>query len=140
MFNHKSKIEIRFSDIDAFHHVNNATYLTYYEQARIAYFNEIVGWEYDWSKTGVILAKAVVEFRVPVDFKDDIIIYTRCCRIGTKSFDLQYRMMKVSGEEEMLVSEASTIMVAYNYELNQSIEIPESWKELIRRFEVNQSL
>ena len=40
-FKHKTKIIVRFSDLDAMQHVNNATYLTYLEEARIDYFNTL---------------------------------------------------------------------------------------------------
>ena len=54
------KIEIRFSDCDRYKHVNNAVYLTYFEQARIHYFGEILGENWDWTKNGVILKKHFV--------------------------------------------------------------------------------
>ncbi len=135
MFRHKSKIEIRFSDIDAFDHVNNAHYLTYIEQARIQYFNEIVGWDYNWSKRGIILAKATVDFIRPVLLTDKVYVYTRCNRIGNKSFDLQYRIVKIEEEKEILLSDATTVMVAYDYELQKSIEVPKEWKDLMNVYE-----
>ena len=42
-FKHRTKLDIRFVDIDAFGHVNNAHYLTYFEQARVRYFDDIMG-------------------------------------------------------------------------------------------------
>jgi len=135
MFRHKSKVNIRFSDLDAFNHVNNACYLTYIEQARIAYFSDIVGWNYDWSKKGIILAKATVEFIFPIHLADQVLVYTRCNRMGTKSFDLQYRMVKMENEKEILLSDASTVMVAFDYDLQKSIEVPPEWKDLIKVYE-----
>ena len=44
-FKHSMRPEIRFVDIDAFGHVNNAHYLTYFEQARVKYFDDVVGWK-----------------------------------------------------------------------------------------------
>ncbi len=136
MFRHKYKPSIRFSDIDAFDHVNNARYLTYFEEARIAYFREIVGWNYDWSKKGIILAKAVVDYIVPVRFNDDVSIYTRCSRLGSKSFDLQYKLVRTDGNHEILLSDASTVMVAFDYDEQKTIEIPAEWKDLIRVYEL----
>ena len=46
-------------------------------------------------------------------------------RIGTKSFDLEYVMR--AGER--VVAEAKTVLVAYDYDRAQSVEIPEAWKE-----------
>src|ERR1051326_5853842 len=86
-FRHKTKMEIRFVDVDAFGHVNNANYLTYFEQARVSYFDEVAGWDYDWSRQGIILARAEVNYVLPANFRDEVYVYTRCSRIGTKSFD-----------------------------------------------------
>ncbi len=48
-YKYKTPIPIRFSDMDAFGHVNNAIYLTYFEIARSNYWRDIIGW--DWNET-----------------------------------------------------------------------------------------
>ncbi|REJ84845.1 MAG: acyl-CoA thioesterase [Bacteroidetes bacterium] len=135
IFRHKSKIEIRFADIDAFNHVNNARYLTYFEQARIEYFNEIIGWNYDWSKQGIILARAEIDFIVPVNLNDEVYVHTRCSRLGKKSFDLEYKMTRKDANSEITVCSGKTVMVAFDYEMQKSIEIPDDWKKIIRSHE-----
>ena len=45
-------VEVRFADLDALGHLNNAKYLTYAEQARILYVRQICGWDGDWRKLG----------------------------------------------------------------------------------------
>lgn len=127
--------EIRFVDIDAFGHVNNAHYLTYFEQARVKYFDDIVGWKYDWSKQGIILARAEINFVVPVLFRDEVIIMTRCSRLGNKSFDMEYRLVKTENGNEVLLADGKTVMVAFDYQLNQSIPIPELWKQVLIDYE-----
>ena len=42
-FSHTASIEVRFADTDAMGHVNNATYLTYCEIARIKYWTDVTG-------------------------------------------------------------------------------------------------
>jgi len=135
MFKHKTSIEIRFVDLDAFGHVNNANYLSYFENARVKYFDEIVGWKYDWSKQGIILARAEINFVSPVHFRDNVFIQVRCSRIGTKSFDLEYKMIKIENGKEQLMADGISIMVTYDYEKNKSIEVPKEWKEAILKFE-----
>lgn len=134
-FTHSSPVYIRFNDIDAFGHVNNAVYLTYVEQARVHYFNEIVGWEWDWSKDGIILAKAEIDYLQPVTFRDDIRIRTRCARIGTKSMDIEYQIVKIHEGNEILMATANTVVVAYDYETKKTIPVPEAWKAAISRYE-----
>ncbi len=128
---HICKVTIRFSDLDMFQHVNNAVYLTYFEEARVDFFDKIVDYGYDWSKEGVILARIKVDFTQPVHFKDEIFIRTKCCRIGTKSFDLAYEMFKFHEEKEILLSSAISVMVMFNYDQKISIEIPSAWKNAL---------
>ena len=134
-FKHSTSVEIRFVDVDAFGHVNNAHYLTYIEQARVKYFDDIVNWNYDWSKRGIILARAEINYSVPALFRDEIMILTRCSRIGTKSFDLEYRMIKTVDGKEVLLADAKTVMVAFDYTLNHSIPVPGEWRDAINKFE-----
>jgi acyl-CoA thioester hydrolase len=136
-FKHKTPIEVRFADVDAFGHVNNAKYLTYFEQARVKYFNDIVDWTYDWSKEGIILAKADIDFIKPIHFRDEIIVFTRCSRLGNKSFDLQYQIMSYKNGGEILMSDCTTVMVAFDYVKKKSITVPEEWKQVLRKYEGN---
>jgi len=134
-FKHSMRPEIRFVDVDVFGHVNNAHYLTYFEQARVKYFDDIVGWKYDWSKQGIILARVEINYVVPALFRDEVVIMTRCSRIGNKSFDLEYRMVKSENGKEVLLADGMTVMVAFDYITNQSIPIPEEWKKLLLQYE-----
>ena len=128
-------MEIRFIDVDAFGHANNAHYLTYFEQARVKYFDDIMGWKYDWSRQGIILARAEINYKEPVLFRDDLFIMTHCSRIGKKSFDLDYLVIKKSNEQEIVLAEGKTVMVAYDYDAGESIAVPEKWIGAIKKFE-----
>ena len=135
MKKHISKIEIRFADIDAFGHVNNAVHLTYFEQARVSYFNEVLGWDYDWSKEGVIVARSEVDYILPIHFRDSLSVYTWCNRIGTKSFDISYQVIKTDDAgKESLMAAGVTVMVSFDYKNRKSIEVPESWKAQLKKF------
>ena len=135
IFKHKTPIEIRFADVDAFGHVNNARFLTYIEMARVKYFDEIVDWGYDWSKEGIILARAEVDYVQPILFKDELFVYTRCSRLGRKSFDLEYQLVVFKEGKEILKADACTVMVAFDYRNHQSIEVPAGWREAIVKYE-----
>ena len=51
-----ARIFVRLTDLDILGHVNNAIYLTYFEMARMHYFAEMVGTEWNWMEEGVVLA------------------------------------------------------------------------------------
>ena len=134
-FVHITPIQLRFFDMDAFGHINNARYLTYFEEARIKYLDDLIDWTYGWSKTGIIMARAEVDFIMPVHFKDEVKIQTCCSRIGTKSFTLDYRLIKVAEEKEVLLASATSVVVMFDYTSNKSIPVDENWKKAIRAFE-----
>jgi len=121
--------------MDSFGHINNANYLTYIEEARIKYFDEVIKYKYDWSKNGIILAHAELDFKVPGHFRNNVVINTRCTAIGTKSIAHEYEIIKQTGEEVITIASAKTIVVMFNYEKNVSIPVPEEWKKAIRDFE-----
>ncbi len=135
MFRHSSPVHFRFSDMDSFGHLNNANYLTYFEEARIHYYNDLVNWKYDWSKRGIILARAEVDFIVPGHFRDRAVIFTRTSKIGSKSITNEYQMVKQSGSEEIVLAKAITVAVFYNYETLTSANVPDDWRKAIVEFE-----
>jgi acyl-CoA thioester hydrolase len=137
-FRHVTPIQIRFNDIDAMNHLNNAVYLTYFELARIQYFDKVLQNNWKDIHIGLILAKAEINYKKPVFFSDHIEIYVRCQRVGTKSFDLEYEMVKTfDNGEKQIAATGVTIQVAFNYETQQSVLIPEVWRKYLSAFEQN---
>ncbi|MCD6067706.1 MAG: thioesterase [Bacteroidetes bacterium] len=135
-FKHQFPIQLRFIDIDKLGHVNNAVYHSYFEMARVAYFDDLLGDRVDWKAKGMILAKALVDFKIPVRLSDKITCYTKVSRIGTKSFDLSNLLVKAGPEgQELIAAEAVYTIVCMNYETQQTIVIPDNWLEAIRAFE-----
>src|SRR3954463_10898507 len=78
-------VEVRFADIDMFHHVNNAKYLTYIESARVAYYTQVSGVE-NPREFGMTVASAKVDFIKPIFFGQSVDVFTRTSRIGNKSW------------------------------------------------------
>ena len=134
-FKHFIDLSARFVDMDSFGHINNANFLTYLEEARIKYLDDIIRWKYNWSKEAIILARAEIDFKIPAQYIDQIKIYTRCTKLGNKSFTLEYKIIKTENGSEILLASAVTVLVMYNYEINSSIQVPEEWKTAISEFE-----
>ena len=116
-------------------HVNNANHITYFEIARVKYFNDVVGEEVDWSRQGIILAKIQIEYKEPVLFRDDLFVYTTCSRIGTKSFDFSYSIVKIKDGKEIELSKGFSVQVCYDYAEKRTINMPEGWKRKVEQFE-----
>lgn len=127
---HKTPIQIRFKDVDRLGHVNNANHITYFELGRVEYFNSLMGdIQIDWDSESLILAKIEMEYKQPILLDDKIFVYTWISRIGSKSFDMSCSIIKVINGEEVETAKGLAIIVCFNYKTNQSILIPEAWKE-----------
>jgi acyl-CoA thioester hydrolase len=111
---------VRFRDVDAMGHVNNAVFATYLEQARIAYLSPNGAQVED-----MILARLEIDFRSPAELGETIEIAVTPTRVGTKSFDLEY----VVSSTGRVLAKAKTVLVAYDYATARSVELPDEWKE-----------
>ncbi|MDJ1499351.1 thioesterase family protein [Xanthocytophaga agilis] len=128
-FRFRWKIQMRWSDMDEMKHVNNAVYLTYFEEARLRYLHETLQIPYRDVDTRVIIARNTVDYILPLFFLDEPYLYIRCTHIGTKSFELEQVIVNEKDGQKKLIAKGGTVMVTYNYKLNQSVAIPDSWRE-----------
>ena len=127
-------IEVRYGDLDPQGHVNNAKYLTYFEQARINYIVHLGLWKStSFADIGVILAEARLTFRLPVLFAQQTKVGVRVTRLGNKSLDMEYCLEDCASGQEL--ANGSSVMVTYDYRSNQTIPIPAAWRAAISAFE-----
>lgn len=126
------EIPVRFRDVDGMGHVNNAVFSTYLETARIHYWERLDPEvrDGDLSRVTMILARAEIDFRDQISYGETVRVLARCPRIGTKSFDLEYRIE--SADSARLYAEARTVQVAYDYRERRTAPVSE---ELRRRIE-----
>jgi acyl-CoA thioester hydrolase len=129
----KMKLEIRWSDMDQLGHVNNAKYLTYFEQARIEYLHEVCQW--DWAETGAILANAYVDYHRPVVYPAPTYVYVRVSKMGNKSFELNYMIVSQIGGKEKVMTTGYTTLVVFDYHTNTSVPIPDFIRQQIEAYE-----
>ena len=120
----KLPISIRFSDIDAVGHVNNATYLTYFEDARLHYWKDAIGW--DFQKCGIIVGRSEINYLKQVTLFDKINCYVRVVRIGNSSFDVMHVLSKETATGEEICTTGKTVCICYDYSAKKSIPIPEA--------------
>ncbi len=103
----------RYRDGDAFGHVNNAVYLSYLEEARNGWLSEL-GLVRGIGDITMILARVEIDYRAQIEIGQAIEVGVRCARVGTKSFELEYRLEVVG----RAAAEARTVLVAFDYERN----------------------
>lgn len=130
-FKHVMPIQIRFSDVDLYGHMNNNAYFSLYDLAKTSYFRDVFGDE-NWSKFAVVVANINADFLAPVFFSDELYIETTV-EHGNKSITLLQRAVnKASG---VLKCQCRTIMVGYDVATKEPIAIPASYKKAICDYE-----
>ena len=123
--------EVAFRDLDVFGHVNNAVYLTYLENARIAYLREVLGLD-SVDDLLVIVANVNIDFRSRASLGETLEIGARTSRIGTKSFDLDHEIRGPAGRS---VAAATTTLVTFDYRGDATMPVPDLWRERIEAYE-----
>ncbi len=129
-FHYYYPLEIRYADLDPQGHVNNARFLTYFEQARVNYLICLGLFTKDQSflEIGIILAEAQVTYKAPVYFGTPARVGVRVSRIGNKSLAMEYTLVDENDRE---YASGSTTLVTYDYKLHQTIPVPQEWREKI---------
>jgi acyl-CoA thioester hydrolase len=117
----QSKQYVRWGDLDAFGHVNNATYLVYAQEARFA-----------WSKMiEMVVARAEVDFLAPIyqgDIYLDIEIWVN--KIGTSSFGVTYEIK--NGDE--LVAVVKSVQVTVSMETKKSRPLNDAERDFLNKY------
>jgi acyl-CoA thioester hydrolase len=105
---HEKRIEIRWRDLDAYNHVNNAVYLTYLEEARDEWLERSLGDQ--GSAWGYVLARVAIDFRRELTEDDDEVVAScALARLGSSSVTTREELRTVGGE---LAAEAEAVLVA----------------------------
>ncbi len=115
-------VEVRFRDLDALGHVNNAVFLSYLESARIAWWLH-VNRRSDLRGMDMILARVEIDYRSPVAFGESLEVGVRCASIGRSSFVLESALTEPRSGR--LVAEARKVLVHYDYAAGRSTPVPE---------------
>jgi acyl-CoA thioester hydrolase len=80
---HRTDIQVRFGDTDALGHVNNASFASFAELARLDFLTRFGG-----SVRSLILASLYIDFRRQVAFTDEVYVETVVEKLGTSSVTL----------------------------------------------------
>ena len=132
LFRFSTTLEIRWRDLDALGHVNNAVYFTYLEQARVHYLRELGLVPSDPSAIGMILAETSCQFKSPLELGEQVTIYMRVSELRNSSFIVEYRL---EGGDGRLAATARSAQVCYDYQNQRSIPISDQWREIIIAYE-----
>ena len=140
-FAHRHEVEVRLADTDAMGHVNNARYLTYVEIARVAYYERVTGKALPigvhGAEEGMILAEIRMTYRSPAFYGETVTVETRVERIGGSSFAMAHRISAPESRygPARLIAVADSVLVAYDYQEERPIPVPDEWRSAMEAFE-----
>jgi acyl-CoA thioester hydrolase len=132
-FRQVTPIHVRFRDLDAFGHVNNATTLTYVESARVHYLIElgIRPEQANWQNTAFIMAHISCDYKKPIFYGQNVEVGSRITKIGRSSLRMEQRV-EADGK---LAADVVAILVHYDYPSGQSVIISPEMRAKIAAFE-----
>ncbi len=133
-------IHVRWRDLDALGHVNNAVYLTYFELARFEYIRALSGRDVDIDRVSLlprdfqfILAETHIRYRSPALLTDRLELSLHVSSVGRKSFVFEYRLVDtISGR---LRAEGCSTQVWYDYATQASLPVPEEAMAAMERLQ-----
>lgn len=131
-FRHTLPIQLRFTDIDKYGHVNNTVYFTYYDLGKTDYFATVYP-TLNTEKYGVVVVHIEANFLSQILPTGDIAVQTAVTKLGNKSLTLVQQVIDTKTKEVKCV--CKSILVAFDLEKHDSMEIPEDWKEAISAYE-----
>ena len=126
---HEKRVEIRWSDVDAYMHVNNAVYATYLEECRDEWVDRVLAdagdsWDF-------VLARVAIDFRRELRLEDEeVVVSCELERIGNSSVTLSEQIRTRDGE---LSAEAEAVLVARDRELGRSRPLTQVEREAFER-------
>lgn len=125
-------LQTRFADSDATGHLNNASYLVYFELARAEYFGKVHG-ALNVKGRGFILGEVYCRFVSQGYFGDKLVIEIGISGVGRSSFRQAYRV--VNDKTGTLVAEGWSTTVCFDYAANKSMPLPEEWRRAVAEIE-----
>ena len=124
---YEKRIEVRWRDVDALRHVNNAVYATYLEECRDGWLEQVLGedgamWDY-------VLARVAIDFRREIGLEEEAVLAcATLIRIGTSSLTLREEIRLLDGT---LAAEAESVIVARDRETGRSRALSETEREAL---------
>lgn len=125
-------IRVRFRDTDLLGHVNNAVYATYFETGRMEYWAQLNGGHSfdDWP---FILARIEIDFVAEAYAAEQLTLGIRVARIGNKSFDFEYLLVRDRDGTELAIG--SSVQVMFDYRTKKTCVMDDATRARMSEFE-----
>lgn len=130
-FNISIKIPVRITDINYGNHVGNDSLVAIIHEARMQLLQYYGYTELDIEGIGLIMSELIVEFKNESFYKDVVEVKIGVGEISKVNFELFYKLIAERDNGSVLIANAKTTMVCYNYDLKKIAAIPEKLKNIL---------
>ncbi len=120
-------IEVRFRDIDAMGHVNNAVFFTYFEEGRKHFVHQVFGVKGP-SDFSFILAHVRCDYLRPIKLNNRVSLEMWVSEIGAKRFNLKYELVD-SDDRAVVFASGESVQVCFDYQQNRSTAVSKELRE-----------
>lgn len=127
-FRFRRAVDVRFRDIDEMGHAHHTMPFIYIEEARTAYWHEVLGRD----ELDFIIGEAGVRFHRRILYPSAVTVGVRTTRVGRRSFAMEYELRDAAGE---LLAEGWSEAVMYDYAAGRTASVPEDVKRRIAAWE-----
>ena len=127
-YEYATELDVRFRDLDAMGHVNNAVYATYLEQARADYYADVV--DVSLSAVDTVLASLSITYQRPVTAEETVTVAFGVGDLGESSIPMEYEVRTENG----VAATAETVQIVFDRETGESRPIPPEWRDRITRY------
>ena len=124
-------LSVRWRDLDAFNHVNNSTFLSYLEEARLRWMVTLPG---EWIDDNVapVVAASHVNYRRPIAWPGELIVELFVERLGTSSLTIGHRIL-ARDDASILYADGNVVMVWIDKQRGQPAPLPNAVRNAFRQ-------
>ena len=130
-FDVEINIPVRITDINYGDHVGNDSLVSIIHEARVQFLQHYNFTELDIEGVGLIMSDLIIEFKNESFYKDIIEIKIAAGEISKVSFELFYKLSCLRNNSEVIIANAKTTMVCYDYGLKKIVAIPGKLKAIL---------
>jgi acyl-CoA thioester hydrolase len=128
---HTASISVRWRDLDAFNHVNNSSFLTFLEEARLQWLQQLPGMWMTAHATPV-MAASNLNYRRPIEWPAQVVVELFCTRLGNSSMTIGHRIVDAN-HDSLLYCDGNVVMVWMDPASGKSVPLPHTVRESITK-------
>ncbi|GLQ45440.1 thioesterase [Dyella lipolytica] len=122
-----ASISVRWRDLDAFNHVNNSNYLTFLEESRLQWLQQIPG---PWftEQAMPVMAASELNYRRPIAWPSQLHVELFCARLGNSSITIAHRIVDAA-DSELLYCDGHVVLVWMDPATGKSVPLPQAVRD-----------